>query len=518
MARASMELKRDLASAVPLPSKARLTIPSRAIATFKAMEDKLDGLFERASEAEEELGPFFEETSKDKDDLQEDAMAQLSFQDEYFRCLNHIPWLVMCIALFKVWAVPFMTVIFPILAWALPYILLRYFWSFNINANQYFEMLQHMWAGNLSAPPLGFTEEGRPALPSLWTSKSIAQFAIFGFSFAQSMIQPIQNAMHLYRTDQTFLSVSRNLVVLRDIARELRDLSERHTLGLSIADTLEEIDPTDLRRGFFLVKDQPEKLRMVLRDLARVEILWRLAKLVRRGDLAPVEWTTDRLRLEDAVDLSLISPVPSTFEVRLGAGAGAEAKSHAVITGPNGGGKSSFLRAVLQSVLLGHAYGVAPARRAAIPRLGWIASGLQLRDTPGVLSMFETEVKFGADILARRARLPGLVLFDELFHSTNPPDGARTAQHFLAQLWARRDVFSVVSTHVFPLIESAPKGVQPLCCQAKDLGEGRVEYSYRVESGICRVSSVRSVWDRFGLRALSAAAGPDAKSPSRGER
>jgi DNA mismatch repair ATPase MutS len=171
-------------------------------------------------------------------------------------------------------------------------------------------------------------------------------------------------------------------------------------------------------------------------------------------------------------------------------------RDRVAITGPNGGGKSSFMRAVLQAVLFGHSYGYAPAT-ATMPRLKWIASGLQLRDSPGVLSMFETEVKFAATALAAGAG-PGLVLFDELFHSTNAPDGTRTATLFLEQLWSRTNVYSVVSTHIFPLIEAAPKGVKAICCQAKETPEG-VEYSYRVEPGICRVSSVKMVWERFGL-------------------
>jgi hypothetical protein len=44
---------------------------------------------------------------------------------------------------------------------------------------------------------MGFAEDGKPALPSIWTPKSIAQFLFFGFTFAQSIYQPIQNAIHL---------------------------------------------------------------------------------------------------------------------------------------------------------------------------------------------------------------------------------------------------------------------------------------------------------------------------------
>jgi DNA mismatch repair ATPase MutS len=147
---------------------------------------------------------------------------------------------------------------------------------------------------------------------------------------------------------------------------------------------------------------------------------------------------------------------------------------------------------------------MAPAKETLIPRFLWVASGIQLRDSPGKLSMFETEVKFAADCIQTAKRDgPGLVLFDELFHSTNPPDGIRTANLFLKNLWNQTDLFSIVSTHVFPLIKEAPKNVMPICCPATQLESGDITYSFAVQPGVCEVSSVHKVWERFGLSALN---------------
>ena len=146
-----------------------------------------------------------------------------------------------------------------------------------------------------------------------------------------------------------------------------------------------------------------------------------------------------------------------------------------------------------------------------MPRFTWIASGIQLRDMPGELSMFETEVKFASEcIRAAKAGGPGLVLYDELFHSTNPPDSARSATQFLRRLWKQVDTFSVISTHLFPLVESAPKNVQPICCPATKEESGNILFEYGVREGVCTVSSVHTVWERFGLVATARA--PDATS------
>jgi DNA mismatch repair ATPase MutS len=329
------------------------------------------------------------------------------------------------------------------------------------------------------------------------------------------MIQPIQNAMHLHKTDKVFLDIGAKLLELRDITRSFReDLAAAGAGGstpVKLSFALERLPTQDVRRAFMTVVDQPERLEIVLKDLSRLEIYWRIAQ---KEGLNVVLFQPHVLAFENAVDISLKSETAVPVSLALSK----DHRPHTVLTGPNGGGKSSFMRATLQMVLLGHAYGFAHVKFAIMPRFSWIASGLQLRDTPGVYSMFETEVKFAADCLKKIGQPsfgPGLILYDELFHSTNPPDGTRTAQVFLQSLWsaAAGSVYSVVSTHVFPLVEGAPAAVLPICCPAEETPEGDVKFSYTIEPGICRVSSVKKVWERFGLSQLTAKkAGAAAKS------
>jgi hypothetical protein len=345
-----------------------------------------------------------------------------------------------------------------------------------------------MWAGDMALPNMNI-----PA-PDMWTPRSIFQFILFGFSFAQSMVQPVQNAMHLYKTDSVLLSLGARLLELRDILNGFR--GEMNGMPVTLTNLLDELDPNDPRRAFMLVKEQPGRIHMAFRDLAQLEILWRFAE---EKKFNPVKFKPDTFSLENMADISLKGGIASSINLS------EKSERHAIITGPNGGGKSSFLRATLQCAVLGHAYGMAPAEKAVMPRFFWIASGLQLRDTPGVYSMFETEVKFAADCVrsARNSAGPGLVLFDELFHSTNPPDGARSAEVFLRQLWASESsAYSVVSTHVFPLVEKKPENVQAICCPGTEAPDGSIQYSYKAKTGICRVSSVRTVWDKFGLLKL----------------
>jgi DNA mismatch repair ATPase MutS len=116
--------------------------------------------------------------------------------------------------------------------------------------------------------------------------------------------------------------------------------------------------------------------------------------------------------------------------------------------------------------------------------------------------MFEREVDFASQALHRARKYPtkrGLLLFDELFHSTNPPDGERTARIFLEQIWKFPCMSSFISTHVFSLAESSPNHIQKLCVPAEKKEDGTLHFTYRLQHGICRVSSVDLVLQKRGF-------------------
>ena len=490
-------LDESLENAMELSDKGFL-IRTEAIKAFSNVEAdmiaRIDKRFEEIAQIEETLESFLSPESEDLKELQEEALSQLSFQDSYFRPLNFIPYVLLGISLFKVWFVPAMAIVVPFIAWIIPYLFLKFMYKLPISTQQYGDIMKMLWSGT----PMDFLKNaaaGVPKIkaPDMMSPRSVIQAIFMIFSFGQSLIQPVQNAYHLYKIDRNILENGGKVLRLRGLYDEFK--MEFKTLGISFPyrGSLRQLD-SDPRRAIHLLIEEPERFRIALREFANYEILWRIA---RSPILNPAEMVLGNDRpLINATKISDISLGSKAVSSNISF---SEKSHHAVLTGPNGGGKSSFLRAVLQGCLLSHAYGVAPAERFVIQKLSWISSGLRLQDNPGNLSMFEAEVFFASNILKRPATDGvGLVLYDELFHSTNPPDGIRTAEGFLKQLWTRASIVSIVSTHVFDLVEAAPDSVQRLCCSAEEK-KGGINFLYDVKPGICKVSSVQSIWKRFGL-------------------
>lgn len=235
MSHAPEILAKDLATAVQTKPSV-LTDRIKHINGLRTVPN-LASEFDRLTEIETSIQEFFETSTKEADSLKDDSLAQLSFTHELLRSLNHLPFMLTVTAIFKIWVVPAMTLLFPLVAWIMPYLLLRFVYALPITQDQYMGILRTMWSGDLVNPQAFFEGGGAaPPMADLFTPKSIMQAAFFAFSFVQSMIQPIQNAMHLYKTDKVFLTMGTKLIELRNRIRALK------RLGVPLSDSLEELD------------------------------------------------------------------------------------------------------------------------------------------------------------------------------------------------------------------------------------------------------------------------------------
>jgi DNA mismatch repair ATPase MutS len=240
----------------------------------------------------------------------------------------------------------------------------------------------------------------------------------------------------------------------------------------------------------WLIQDK-QLLPQIYRAIGQVEIT---AAICSNTKLVPVEWTQSSIpmcNMSNAIDILLSEEKRVPFTLIMG-----PTQHHVICTGPNRGGKSTFLRSVLTNLVLAHCWGVAFGERCVLTPVEWIISSLRLEDRPGQASLFEREVSVAGDIVKRirDQKTRGWVIIDELFHTTNPPDAATASQIFLRQLWESNLVTSIVSTHLFSHAEDAPSNVQRLCVDSEMNDEtGQINYKYKVVEGINKMSSVEEL-------------------------
>jgi DNA mismatch repair protein MutS len=161
-----------------------------------------------------------------------------------------------------------------------------------------------------------------------------------------------------------------------------------------------------------------------------------------------------------------------------------EARRMLIITGPNMGGKSTYMRQTALIVILAHIGCFVPARRAVLGPLDRIFTRIGASDDlAGGRSTFMLEMTETANIL-HNATDRSLVLMDEVGRGTSTFDGLSLAWACAAFIAAEIRAFTLFATHYFELtsLASEAPGVANVHVEAVEHGE-RLVFLHSVKEG-----------------------------------
>jgi DNA mismatch repair protein MutS len=159
-------------------------------------------------------------------------------------------------------------------------------------------------------------------------------------------------------------------------------------------------------------------------------------------------------------------------------------KNMLLITGPNMGGKSTYMRQTALIVLLAHTGSYVPAKQAKIGPIDRIFTRIGASDDlASGRSTFMVEMTETAYIL-RQATHKSLVLIDEIGRGTSTYDGMALAYATCVYLAKTIKAYSLFSTHYFELTQLPEQFdcIRNVHLQAT-LANGRIVFLYQVEEG-----------------------------------
>jgi DNA mismatch repair protein MutS len=155
-----------------------------------------------------------------------------------------------------------------------------------------------------------------------------------------------------------------------------------------------------------------------------------------------------------------------------------------IITGPNMGGKSTYMRQAALIVLLAHIGSYIPADRATIGPLDRIFTRIGAADDlAGGRSTFMVEMTEAANIL-HNATARSLILMDEIGRGTSTFDGLSLAWAMARHIATRLKSFTLFATHYFELTTLATEveGCANVHLDATEHGDGIV-FLHAVKEG-----------------------------------
>ena len=416
--------------------------------------------------------------------LEEETYNELLFLKPYYKPFNFIPYVLTLWAAIRIYIIPGFGLLIPLLILIMPYIILTHLFRLPITFANYTQILNCIISGNVD-----FLQTGVSSMEGI----TMKQCGIIGVTLVQGVIQPYWTYSHLKSVDTIIQDHGRLIMRYKELYESLSAELKKRGFDFFKSPLPEYHTVRDATASVIL---HSNSFKIALRYIGSLEVLMTLAS---RPDIRPVTWiqsSSVQFHGKNLVDFQVLAygqekVKPITVHL--------DAKRHALLTGPNKGGKSTVLRAITASMFLAHTYGCALGYVQLTP-FQRLHICLTPDDLPGSKSRFEREIEFTAETLKQTG--PTMVLIDELYHSTNPPDALRSCEIYCKQLWKKTNVVSVISTHLFEFVNAADSSIQRLCCPAIENDDGTVQFEYGLKDGVCTVSSVDVLLKKNGLNAF----------------
>lgn len=321
----------------------------------------------------------------------------------------------------------------------------------------------------LSAPTNAMRALYQLAIPAFAIYLPIQTFAFIKRTF----FDKYQAVKRAYREVNSIATITQTTAVLTPMLTttagnaltllpKLIDLSngtldkEFRTLATALQSPI--YNPGTLLSVYKRIFDFKDKFSGILEAIGEIDAYVAMATAIREHRTAKNGYCFPTLETRTTPHLALTgawNPLTPTNEaignsIELG---GSLQSRNTIITGPNAGGKSTFLRTVLTATLLGQTFGVVPAQTASFTPFSYLDSYMNIEDNPAEKkSLFKMQGIRMTSLLntvkALHQDQHALVIVDELFSGTNPDDAAElglaTAVHRLAHL---TNSIWLISTH-----------------------------------------------------------------------
>ena len=439
-----------------------------------------------------------DDSIKNTDSRIEESVLQILWsRKSVARFLNTSPWILNIYFLWKTVLLPAFAIIAPVLAIIVPFFVLRMFHPESAyELPEYLERVKEVLLKQITIPSMlrARSQDDRMGrvLESLFIGFTLVMFIM-------SLWNQIQSSLHQraiwYDIDARGGEIKTLYTTAKAIVSDLQTLplkkkkAIRHCLerGETIVQAAVVFESLDNVTAFGNVWNDSNSVQNIITWIAEIDALSAIASL--KSICIPKIQSAIGITLRDVYHPSLKTCISNNYS---------SSRSHALLTGPNRGGKSTFCKAVGLAVITAQSWGFAWARTMSWSPFSRITSALEHEGKLGVASTFEAEIEFAKSVLAPTGG-SSFIMMDEIFHSTNAHDGLIASRIFLEQLYTKPNTMSLISTHFKALAEQYTDSVQCLQMEVTGQEDSSLLYSYKAIAGISEISSVMEILKEKGL-------------------
>jgi hypothetical protein len=162
-----------------------------------------------------------------------------------------------------------------------------------------------------------------------------------------------------------------------------------------------------------------------------------------------------------------------------------------LITGPNSSGKSTYIKSIIECILLGQTIGVVPAAEFELTPFKNITTYLNIPDCQGKESLFQAEMSRCHQQLemlenAEKQKEFSFNIMDEIFVSTNYQEGMSGAYAVINQLCKFNNCLNIITTHFDVLANMQELKVDKQYFDIEIDEKDNITKDYKIKSGVSK--------------------------------
>ena len=440
------------------------TLQKRVRHLSKLNVEKIHKDFQQLKEFESDVYWFW----KPRDEETNRYLHQLYFDHPILSKCNQSETILNWCSFYKIIYSPSMMVLSPIICLISPFIISRYILKVNISFKEYRESILGRMVGNTGV--IRFVGNKKKYI--IWVQYLSIFFWMFSyFQGVYNSVCLAKNTYYIHQSIHEHVSkLARFLAKSDEMYQEYHHLFEDKLLEsqykpfptLLKCSLYKNPDCVWNNKGkllvdFLSVSKNRDTTHPLFNFLGNLDALLNIHTLVSTPDYNFAKYKKDAktpsIEIEKLWHPSFKpeSMIRNDFKL----GVSSKYPRNALITGPNAGGKSTFLKSLSIAVLLSQTIGIAPSSKIVLTPFSLINTYLNIPDCKGQESLFEAEMNRAYNHLQMVQDLSSnhfsFCILDEIFNGTNPNEGISGAYAIANQLGKMPHSISLITTHFHQL-------------------------------------------------------------------
>jgi hypothetical protein len=378
------------------------------------------------------------------EEINDNSSIEILFPSSFlFSYINYFEQLLDFYHLYKIYFIPCSSLLYPISTFMAPYYYLKNYMKLDISFIWYLNIIKELFmtfmrpSGNLKQDIMKFVT-----------------FILYVGIYLYNIYQTYEIANFLHVTKDKLHEKMEGLVYFVNHSLNITNHVDKNVLDSFF--TIEKIysdlkinnSMTDIYR---IWKDEnlKAKISALLKTIYGIDVLYSINNLLLTGDWSIPIYNESETTLWDAKN-PILNNNQISNPINL--------NKNIIVTGPNAGGKTTYVKTILANVILSQTFGITYSLYSNMILYDTINSFMRVSDELGNKSYFEAEAEYCLNMIKKAKYISsnkktGLFLMDEPMHSTPPTEGMATAYAVIEYLSKMQGISLIITTHFHKLVK-----------------------------------------------------------------